>query len=154
MITLQAPFLAPTFTITIRNPELHDNLVLDTRSKFYKAMDGSTRGFKKTPALKKHTLSFTNLTRIKALEVLNFMANASGHEVKYIDRQSQTWRGMLLTDPCEVKTDGRGRTDRDTVRAEANSITIEFLGTLISVYLLNEDGEIVKNENGFPIRIE
>lgn len=153
MITLQAPFLSPIFSVTIRNPELNDNLILDTRSKFYKAMDGSTRGYKKTPALKKHTLVFTNLSRIKALEVLNFLNDASGSEVKYIDRQAQIWRGMILTDPCEVKTESLGRSDRDTVRAEANSITLEFNGTLIAGYLHNEIGEIVKNENGYPIRI-
>lgn len=154
MIILQAPYDAPKYSVMVKNPELNDNLILDTRSKFYKAMDGSTRGYKKTPALKKHTLVFTNLSRIKALEILNFLNNASGMEVKYTDRRSQVWRGTILADPHEVKTDGCGRTDRDTVRAEANSVTLEFNGTLFARYLLNEDGEIVKNENGYPIRIE
>lgn len=131
MITLQAPCENPLYSIQVKDPELGDNIVLDTRSTFYKAMDGSTYGYKKTPALKKHRLNFTNLSRRQALELLAFCGNAAGRFVKYIDREAQVWRGLIMTDPVEVMTTGVGPGYVGTERYEANEITIEFEGVRI-----------------------
>jgi len=130
MIILQAPYDTPTYSIILKNPELGDNLILDTRSSFYKAMDGTTYGYKKTASLKKHRLQFIDLTRRGALELLAFCANAAGSFVKYTDSVGQVWRGLIITDPVEIITTGSGR---GTVleRLEANEVTLEFEGVLI-----------------------
>lgn len=130
MIILQAPYDAPAFSIILKNPEIGDNLVLDTRSTFYKAADGTTYGYKKTVAMKRHRLQFIDLTRRTALEVLAFCANAAGSFVKYTDREGQTWRGLIITDPVEVTTTGPGR-GPEGERHEANEVVIEYEGVLI-----------------------
>ncbi len=134
MITLQAPYDSPLYFITIKNPELFDNLILNTRVTFIKAMDGSTYGFKKTPALKKHVLRFINLSRRKGLEIINFLNQSkAGPDWKYIDKDGTIWRGLILDTVNNLTTYGIGRSGYNTERAEAGEITINFQGVIDTV---------------------
>jgi len=130
MILLQAPYDTLTYSIWLKNPLLGDNLILNTQSIFYKAQDGSTIGYKKTPPLKKHRLQFDDLTRTNALELLAFCADAAGSLVKYTDVTSQVWRGIIITNPVEILTTGPGR-GINSRRKEANTVILEFEGVLI-----------------------
>lgn len=129
MISLSSPFIAPAFQVEIRNPELKDNLVLDLKTTFKKSMDGSTYGYKKTLAKKKHTLIFKHLSRRKILEVILFLDNASTYDIKYVDRTNQIWQGSIINYPVEALTTGTGL-GIDNERKEDNEITIQFEGIL------------------------
>lgn len=146
MITLQSPYYAPQFTIDIKNPELQDNLLLDTRVKFIKASDGTTYGYKKTPALKKHTLLFKDITRRKGLELILFLKNSSSYNTKYIDLTGQVWLGVITNYPVELITTSVGR-GIDGERKESCQITIEFEGVLTVSYVFFEDYTPVQNES-------
>lgn len=130
MTILQAPFSNVQYSIALKNPELFDNVLLSVRSTYYKSMDGDTYGYKKTPALKKHMLRYINLSRRKALELVQFVKDSAGLEVKYIDKDGDVWKGHILNNPAEVTTDARGRGHSDDERKESNVITIEFEGVL------------------------
>lgn len=132
MITLMSPFESPVYEITLKNTEVGDNLMVETRARFFKAMSGQTYGYKQTPALKKHRLNWINLQRRTVLELFKFLENAAGKSVKYIDREGVVWKGMILTDPAEYTTTGPGNGYDPNEREEANDIIIEFEGVKIA----------------------
>lgn len=148
MINLLSPYISPSFSVIIKNPELKDNVIVDLRTMFKKGMDGSTYGYKKTPAHKKHTLVFKHLSRRKILEVLLFLQNASTYDIRYVDRLGQTWQGLITNYPVEAVTTGTGQ-GIEGERKEDNEITLQFEGVLkFSITVLNELGQPVRNENG------
>lgn len=128
MITLMAPYEAPTYSVLIRNPELSDGIVLDVGSTFWKAMDGTTYGYKKTSSLKTHHLDFRELTRRKTLEIIKFISDSAGYFVKYIDYNRIVWRGVIINNPIDVATYARGKGYYDTERRESGELTLEFRG--------------------------
>lgn len=147
MITLLTIGSNPIYSIQISNPELGDNLILDTRVTWLKAADGTTYGYKKTPSLKKHNLVLKALTRRKALELMLFLQNASRFNVQYIDKDSNTWQGILSNNEFVMETSGPGR-GPVTERQEENNIVLQFVGQLVYLNTLTfEDWTTVFDEN-------
>lgn len=128
MITLSAPYDAPVYSVVIRNPELADGIQLDTGTRFWKAMDGTTYGYKKTTSLKTHHLVFKELTRRKLLEIIKFLSDSSGYFIKYIDYNGHIWRGVMTNNPNDAITYARGKGYYDAERKESCEITLEFRG--------------------------
>ncbi len=128
MITLYAPYTNTQYNIELPKPELRDNVSLITRVTWIKAVDGTTYGYKKTPALKKHTLTFKFLTRRKALELMKFLYDSSRFDVKYVDKDGQFWRGAIQNNPTTMTTTSRGRAVSNSEREEDNEITLDFVG--------------------------
>lgn len=145
MITLISPFEFPLYQIDLCNPELGDNLSLETRVKWIKSMSGLSYGYKKTPAFKKHTLVFKDITRTKGLELLQFLRDASPYDTKYIDKDNNIWQGKITNYPVELVTTGTGETCK---------ITLDFLGILKYSDLFFEDYTRVYNEDGVQMILE
>lgn len=154
MITLSAPYIAPQYVIELPNPELKDNLSLMVRVKWMKAIDGTTYGYKKTPAFKKHSLNFKFLSRRKALELMKFLQDASRFDVKYVDKDKQFWKGLIQNNPTTMVTTSIGRNNNSDERAEDNEITLEFVGVATRIIAYSVDYVPLIGLNGLPMYIE
>lgn len=111
--------------VTLKDPEFNDadNLLLDV--KVMDMMDGSIRTRVSTPVPIKLSLQFIELTRVKAIELRDFLTASLGQKVRYVDYSGQHWAGYITNEPS-VTTTGRGGGSSE--RQESNSVKIEFEG--------------------------
>lgn len=129
-VAFMAPSTAPTKQVLLRSPDFQDALTPDNRVQVSTAMDGTirTRIAKITTKL---SITFSNLTRTKAIEVRDFLVFALGEKVRYVDQDGASWVGYFLTVPFEVTTDGTGG-GASGIRRESNRLVLEFEGSKIT----------------------
>lgn len=118
-------FFTMTRSITLRNPDFRDSKSYDSRMSVKNMMDGSFKTYKRTGMITVHSLSFNNLTRDKAIEVRDFLADSIGKVVTYIDMDENTYHGRLTQPTAQFTVPSRGPGD-STIRKEATSISLEF----------------------------
>lgn len=122
-------FVEPTLprTLRIRNPEFEDSEDLSTNTLIHTAMSGRMVSYRRTPATTKLSLVFRDLTRLKAVEIRDFMVATAGMDVNFMDHRGETWRGKILTSPLDIVTDGLG-SGQSGHRLESNTLSLEFEG--------------------------
>lgn len=151
MILLQSPYSSPTKGLSLKDPEVGDNLTLNTQTRFYKAMSGVNYGYKKTKAVNKLNLKFINVNTRKGFEAQNFIKQSAGNEIKYVDKDSYVWRGFITDTVFNTVTNGLGQGGVINERHEAKSFTMVFEGRLTLVPLHNPDGSLVFDDSGHII---
>jgi len=127
MITFSHPYIAPTLSINIRNPELANSELVGIRTQVRQSMSGALHSFRRTPATRNLLLSFTELSKTKVQELIDFLTTSAGDELRYIDYNAVVWRGYILTNPAEFTTDGK----KGSTCIEVSSITLEFKGSKV-----------------------
>jgi len=125
------PYGVNTLVLRMRSPEFGDDEILGLNTRFKVAMDGTDYSYRATPSSTSFNLSFTNLTRRKAMELRNFLMTSASEEIGYVGHDGRTWRGKLLIEAGELITAGTGPGDA-TMRKEDTSITLQFEGELIT----------------------
>ena len=96
MIVFAHPYAAPTLTVNIRNPALNDSILVENRVQVRRAMNGDLRSFKRTPATRRLLLNFSELSKPKVQEIIDFLIASVGDEIKYTDYDAVGWRGWLM----------------------------------------------------------
>lgn len=132
-VTFAYPYAAPTVTLTLRNPDLGDGQQQDMQLNYGRAMDAGVYTYKRTPALTKLLLTFNFLTKATVDELIDFLHQSSGREIRYTDYNGVIWRGAISTDPNEIATTGSipgvGSSSDECV--EISSLTLEFEGEVV-----------------------
>ena len=114
--------------LSLRNPNLGDARKHNIQIRHGITMSGTVYTYKKTPSYSVLLLTFTGITKSKAEEAMDFFKEQSGNEITYIDQDSVSWEGRIITDPIEFKTlksiPNSGSTGDECV--ETYEFTIEF----------------------------
>lgn len=129
-VSFQYPYTSPTLTLTMRNPDLGDSRQDDLYLSYGRSMNAVMYTYKYTPPAIKLLLIFRHLTKIKVDELISFLHQTSGKEIKYTDHNSIVWRGSISTDPNDIATYGTIPTAGGSSDAcvEVSEITLEFEG--------------------------
>ncbi len=120
------PWDTLTTGVLIRAPEFSNAHALNLQVTNKHARNGERRTYKRTPTYQILTMGFTNLTRLKVLELQAFLTLSAGEDVRLFDWESKQWRGVIINNPQFV-ADSVGKRD------EASSVTLEFEGIPIAI---------------------
>lgn len=131
MITFAYPWMAPTVTVSLRDPDFQDKVTTDVHTKLTTMMDASIRSRRTTPATVGITLKFRELTRNKVLELQAFLIESEGAKLRYVDMSGTQWAGFVLTDPNSISTYAVGL-GTGSGPHEANQIELEFEGVKLA----------------------
>ena len=127
MIAFQHPYAAPTLTINLRNPNRGDSLLIENRVQIRQAMNGDLHSFRRSPATHRILLTFSELSKPKVQELIDFITASASDEIRYTDYDAVVWRGYIITDPAVFTTEGL----KGSTCVEVSNITIEFKGSQV-----------------------
>jgi hypothetical protein len=122
-LTLTYPFVSPTTTLVLRNPDFgnqeslsFDRIVRTTRGGDLEVF--ADPDWAKTQTLK---LTVTDLTAQQAEDFLTLLGDSLGLEIGLLDWENRQWKGIITTPDAEVTNKGRCKRE----------ITFEFEGELV-----------------------
>jgi hypothetical protein len=101
MILLEAPFTAPTATVSLKNPELGDLEVYKFRPKVHTTIDGSVYAYRNTLLTRRLELQFNKLSALDKTDLVVFAHTYAGQDVKFTDWLGRIWKGRLLNETLE-----------------------------------------------------
>jgi len=122
MVTLTYPYVTPTQTVILPNPNLGDASQHENKVKFGLAATGRVYSYIKTPTLRQLLLNFTRLSYTQMNDLKNLLYSAVNAEFGYLDHESQQWKGNCINDPFEEKGSKNFQV-----------ITLEFVGVIVEV---------------------
>jgi hypothetical protein len=105
MITLQAPYIGLTDTVTLPNPQLGDSVTQSLKTKFGFAMSGRIVTTISLQPEMKIQYQFDRLKRSNVDAILAFLAVHAADDIKLIDWQSVPWKVKCLSNPIEFTED-------------------------------------------------
>lgn len=121
-LTLTYPYVSPTTTLVLRNPQFGDKDRLN-----FNRINRSTRGgtlivfadpkWPKTQAL---AVQVDGLTQAQASDMIAFLRQSLGQEIGLLDWENRQWRGVITTPDAQVTH----------VNKNDRSVAFEFQGTL------------------------
>ena len=120
MVTFTYPYVSPTLTVQVPNPNLGDSDQHENQVKFGIAMSGKVYSYIKTPTSRQLLLSFSKLSYTMFTNLKTLIYLSVNGEVGYLDHNNVQWKGNFLNDPFEA---------RDTKNYQ--TLTIEFKGIVI-----------------------
>lgn len=129
MIQFFYPWNTPTLQIELKSPEFSDSQNDQRSMSLLNMMDGSLRTRITRAVPVKLTLSFIEVSRVKALELRDFYVATLGQKIRYVDYNGVHWSGYMTNEP-NVTTTSRG--GGSSLRKESNSIQVEFEGSKIT----------------------
>jgi hypothetical protein len=119
MVTFTYPYVTPTLTVNLPNPNLGDASQHENKVIIGLSMSGRVYTYIKTPTLRQLLLNFTKLSYTQMNDLKNLLYSSASSEIGYLDHESQQWRGNCINDPFEEK----GFKNYQT-------ITLEFVGII------------------------
>ncbi len=121
-VTLTYPFVSPTSTLVLRNPQFGnvDRLAFDRINR--ETRGGTLIMFvdPKWPKQQVMNVTFAALTRAMKDSLLTFLAASIGKDIGYLDHENRQWKGIVLTPEATIQNDSRN----------GYTVTFEFEGTL------------------------
>ncbi len=123
MITFAAPWDTMTRTIVVKDPEFGDKDDLAFDNKVTDMMNGAIRTRISSPTPSKLVLEFIELSRVKALELRDFIVSSLGVKVRYIDYLGVHRMGYLTNEASLIVT---GRGGGTSARQESSTTHVEF----------------------------
>lgn len=122
-LTLTYPFVSPTTTLVLRNPEFDDRDGLSF-ARVNRLTQGGTLVIYSDPIWSKQRVlqvTIKALKKAKAEELLDFLGDSLGKEVGLLDHMNQQWRGLITKPDNPVSEDERG----------AYTVSLEFEGEIV-----------------------
>lgn len=122
MVAFTYPYVTPTLTVQVPNPNLGDAQQDEHPASFGIAMSARVYSYISTPKRRRLLLTFSklSLTKINDLKNLIYKSAVSANNVGYLDHESRQWRGDIMNDPFE------GRSSKNF-----EVITFEFEGSIV-----------------------
>ncbi len=121
-VTLTYPFVSPSTTLVLRNPQFGN---IDRLS--FDRINRETRGGTlimfvdpKWPKQQVMNVTITALKRSQKDALLAFFNTSIGQDIGYLDHENRLWRGIILTPEAIITNNDRG----------GYTVTFEFEGTL------------------------
>lgn len=102
MITLSYPYTSPTVTVTLPNPLFENSEVLNQK-RIVRRTRGLTSKIFRDPLWDEHTTLYyicQACTLTQRNDFLTFVTASYSKEVKLIDYEVRTWKGILI--PAEI----------------------------------------------------
>lgn len=122
-LTLTYPFVAPTTTLVLRNPQFGnvDRLSFDRINR--ETRGGTLIMFADLAWPRQQTLNVTvtALTKQQKDNLLGFLALSVGVEIGLLDHESRQWKGIIMTPDATITNNDRG----------GYTVTFEFEGALL-----------------------
>ena len=109
-LTLTYPYVSPTTTLVLRNPEF-GNLDRLTFNRINRKTRGGTLvvfADPNWPKIQTLQVKFTYLTDQQAADLLAFFQLSLGKEIGLLDYEGRQWRGIITTPDPEISNPGRG----------------------------------------------
>lgn len=128
MFVLEAPHPAIEVTSFFPSPEFSDGEGITAQVIPRIARDGTVRTYVKTTGGRRRLTWEFHLTRPKAIELREFYRVYYASKIRVTDHNGRQWVGHIMNNPVEIRADGAGGPDVDTLRGERMSATIEFEG--------------------------
>jgi hypothetical protein len=123
-MTLKCPYLSPSKIITLKNPELNDEMVITQKLKMDKAQDGTIYTYTKQQLNQKFNWHFIDLTLMQAQELYDFILFCQGKDIDLTDFNATPFKVRCLTVTPVFIVSGRGK-GKTTVK-EAVSTELQF----------------------------
>jgi alkyl hydroperoxide reductase subunit AhpC len=121
-LTLTYPFVSPTRTVVLRNPQFGnvDRLAFDRINR--ETRGGTLIMFADATWPKQQTMNvtLTALNRQQKENLLDFLSTSVGQDIGLLDHENRLWKGIVLTPDATINNDSRG----------GYTITLEFEGVL------------------------
>lgn len=109
-IVLTYPYVSPTLTVEIRNPELNDK-----EAHQFKRIVSVTRGNKlivkrnqNWPRSTRLSYNFIALSKEQAYDILDFIKESLGKEIGLLDYESKQWKGIIISPNEPITQEGPG----------------------------------------------
>jgi hypothetical protein len=122
-VTLTYPFISPSTTVVLRNPEFENRDLLN-----FTRINRTTRGGSQIvfadpvwPKSQVLRLSITHLSPAQGRDLLDFLLTSLGKEIGLLDHEGRQWKGIIINPDTILSQPGRF--DR--------SIILEFEGALV-----------------------
>jgi hypothetical protein len=103
-LTLTYPYIAPTTTLVLRNPEFQNKESLN-----FNRINRETRGGTLAvyadpdwPKAKVLTLTLRHLKQTQVDALLTFLQESLGKEIGLLDHENRQWRGIILNPDAEI----------------------------------------------------
>ena len=121
-LTLTHPFVSPTRTVVLRNPQFGnaDRLAFDRINR--ETRGGTLIMFADPTWPKQQTMNITlgALTRRQKEDLLAFLDASIGQDIGLLDHENRFWKGIILTPDAAINNDSR----------DGHAVTLEFEGAL------------------------
>lgn len=127
--TLVAPVPLVETTTVLPNPKFGDSEAATGELNILRTVTGLRRTYVKSKPRRKLQWDF-DLTRNKAIELLEFYRSYHGEKVFIKDHNDRRWEGFIVSNPLEIEMARRGLPTRQGWPVgETCTATIEFEGT-------------------------
>lgn len=113
--------------IVLPKPEFGDTLGGSSLLNVKRAMDGTTRLYKRSQISNKLTYTFV-MDRNKALELKNFVALHPSDQIKMTNWKGEVWIVKFVNNPFTFTEDAR----RDSTGGNRTNVTLDFEGVKIN----------------------
>lgn len=121
-LTLTHPFVSPTRTVILRNPQFGnaDRLSFDRINR--ETRGGTLIMFADPTWPKQQTMNITlvALSRQQKEDLLDFLNASIGQDIGLLDHENRLWKGIMLTPDAAINNDSR----------DGHTVTLEFEGAL------------------------
>lgn len=117
---MQAPANAPETTSVFPSPIFNNIESLKAAVNIKRAMTGLRRTYVKSSDFRRVTYTFT-LTKLKHLELLNFIESYHSDEIIWIDHTGARWRGYITRNPITARHN----------RKDSVEVTLDLEGKLL-----------------------
>lgn len=122
-LTLTYPYVSPTTTLVLRNPEFgnKDRLAFSRVNRTTRGGDSIIYSDPKWPKSQLLVFRVLGLKQFQAWDLKQFLSASLGKEIGLLDWEGRQWRGMILNPDSPITHDGTG-----------NFVaSIEFQGTIV-----------------------
>lgn len=129
MIVIKTPHPTYTTVLILPNPQFGDGETVVRDINIQRSMDGTPYSYLKTSSQVRLTYSLI-LTRMKSLELLEFLESFAGETWRLTDHKNDTYVGDLVTNNLQLQNFRRAVYSDGSVYSslEQVSINIEFEG--------------------------
>jgi hypothetical protein len=107
-LTLTHPYVAPTTTLVLRNPQFNDKDRLNFNRINRETRGGTLIVFAdpKWPKTQTLAVQIDALSQAKAANLIDFLRDSLGQEIGLLDWDGRQWRGIITTPEAEVTDNG------------------------------------------------
>lgn len=123
-VELAYPFVSPTSTLTLRNPQFN-NKIVPKINRILRYSRGYSLVVYRDPVWLKQTIinwNFVALTKVEAEDALDFFLLTAGKEIKLTDFESRVYKGILLNPENPISQESKD--------ACSYTLKVDFQGTL------------------------
>lgn len=123
LLTLTYPYVTPTTTLVLRNPDFGNQTTLNFSRIFGETRGGTLIVFSDPTWPKIVTLSMqiSGLSEAQTVELLDFLGDSLGQEIGLLDYENRQWRGIITNPDAEVTDNGDCR----------KTVSLQFEGELV-----------------------